>query len=415
MTMRDERYFDLRGPCGDPAAARLVDDLERLHAASLPPQHDQAIARLLRERARVSPSAAPRRRRSVRWRRPAAAGMIALAALIGGAVYASGNPPSLTDQAMVYAPGQQQVLRRYGHTINAAGHACGYTLRVTRAYADVNRVSVLYTLSGPTGRHFASEEADLATLQQAQGRNVPLKSLDAGISRDMIETTQGRYTAFNGVPMARDARTLRLRLTLLTPEMAERVGPFGVGATTAPCESYGPVGTYTRGPAVPILGGIPLLRDLFPALSNMIYTRSVTVHHPLMATFTVSVDRAFRVVAPHQTVVAGGIGLVLDHVMITRSEARVYLRRTTPGHILENVNVMLSTDGRQYSGAPLFGDSWVRSAPATRLYDFSFAGPSYAYRGEWTLTVQPIPANAFMTAPWRTLAGGPWTFHVRAS
>ncbi len=407
------RYPDLVTSTDDAALSRLIEDLDgALTPPPLPAEVHASVGRAIAWHA-ASASTPPSTRtgRARRWRRPVIVGAVLMAALLSvlGAAAASGDPPTtLVDQAMVYAPGQQQVMQRYGHAVSAIAHACGYTLHVRRAYADVNRLSILYTIDGPAGRRFLSVMDMWPTVTAGAGS--VLRNLDLGLSRDTIGSMEGRYAAYNVSQIAPRARSLRLRLSIPALTMTEVAHPLGLGAAATACETYQPGPTYALGPGIPVLGGIPFLGRLFPGFSQIYPTRVVTVHKPLSVSFTVPVDPARHVITPHQTLRAGGQALTLAKVVVTRSETRVYLQRTTRGHILEGVQLGMLVGGRRYGdGIPLFHDWWQNNAPAARLYDFWFVGPSLMRPGTWRLDVVSDPN---LRATPRGFPGGPWSFLI---
>ncbi len=405
--MTTDRDHDPLTESVDPDTRRFIDALAGALAPAPLPAHVRAsVTRALSAPVSATPSPTSMRRSR---RRPIIAVAALLAALVGVIGAAGADPPTptaLVDQALVYAPGEQQVMQHYGHGVTAIAQACGYTLRVRRVYADANRLSVLYTITGPAGRHFLSVMDMWPTLTDA--RHSFLRNLDFGMSRDTAGGMEGRYAAYDISRIAWRAATLRVRLTIPALTMVETVKPLGVGAATASCETYRDGGDYTLGPSAPLIGGIPVLAEWFPGLSNIYHTRVVTVQRPMTVALTVPVDPKRLVLTPHRTIVSGGVALTLARLVITRSEARVYLQRTTPGHILEGVRLTMLVGGRQYGdGIPLFGDWWQNKAPATRLYDFWFEGPSLAHHGAWQLDVQSDVS--FRGSP-RGFPGGPWTF-----
>ncbi len=406
--MTTDRYLDPLTESADPDTRRFIDELEDALAPAPLPAHVRASVALALSPQRASATRSPTSMRRSR-RRPIIAVVALLAALVGVIGAAGADPPTptaLVNQAMVYAPGEQQVMQRYGHGVTASAHACGYTLQVRRVYADANRLSVLYTITGPAGRHFLSVMDMWPTLTDA--RHSFLRNLDFGMSRDTAGGMEGRYAAYDVSRISWRAATLRVRLTIPSLTMVEAVKPLSLGAATASCETYQDGGDYVLGPSAPLIGGIPVLAEWFPSLSNTYHYRVVTVHRPMTVTLTVPVDPRRLVLTPHRTIVAEGAALTLARVVITRSETRVYLQRTTPGHILEGVRLTMLVGGRQYGdGIPLFGDWWQNRAPATRLYDFWFEGPSLAHHGAWQLDVQSDVS--FRNSP-RGFPGGPWIF-----
>lgn len=393
MTTPDERYPDLLGSRVDARTRRFVTDLDRVCIATPPPPQlrvalDQALQTRIAARkswATMGSTGAvlPRRRR------PA---LLALAALLilGGAaaVHAS---LSVVEQAYHdTTPGLQQVMQRYGNAILLQRSVCGYTLKLWQAYADANRIIVGYSITGPAHRAFVAMGADWPNLDDSQWHH--LAHVDLGMSKAMYGSMEGYYAGFDAAPRAGRARTLALRLTLPSVTMYEKVD--GTEPRSAPCESYAAFGTGT------IYG--PL--------------RVVTVSKHMTIGFHVPVNRDRREAAPQQVIRAGPTTLILDHVVVTHSAARIYLRRATPGPILEAADLTLSGAGKTLGGVePLFWWTWntPKVVPASHLYGFDLAHPLLpfaSYHGAWTLTVSSYMQNKGMP-PERQLPGGPWIFH----
>jgi hypothetical protein len=213
MTRLDERYPDLLTP-DDGAARAVVRDLDAALSASLTPDQRAGIARALREQV-----IAPRRADRPIGRRLVRVTLSVVAAiLLAGAAYAYS---SLTDQAYKYSPSLGRAMDKYGHAIHATASACGYTLVVTQAYADANRVTVSYTLGGPPSRHFVSMGSDWPVLTDAH--HTRFKHLNMGQSADMVNGVAGHFATFDASHVAQRARRLTLRLTLPVVSMVEKL------------------------------------------------------------------------------------------------------------------------------------------------------------------------------------------------
>lgn len=382
---RDLRALAHAGPRHAPFAS---DVRERLLQQARAQREGQATGRDQRDRrdrrgtpARGRSRPGPLRLSPSRRHRPLAV-VIALAATlaVAGAAYAA---LSLVDEAMTVTPGLATVIDRYGRPLNLSRGACGYTMTVTRAYADANRVVVGYTLGGPPARHYVALKADWPLMTDARG--VALRHVDMGMSRSMQEGTGGHFAAFDAsaiASMTSEARPLRLHLTLPSVTMVERID--GGKPAVAPCETYTDQGmTIDDG-----RGGTIRVRD-------------VTVDKPLSCDLTVPVDPALRAVAPRRTVSAAGGAVTLERVVVTRSEARLYLRADRPHLIQPDALVTLTVGGRAVQGNPVYG-----MTSGEGLAVFTVARPLYESAGEWTLTVRTNP----YAQPKET--GGPWVFRV---
>ncbi len=392
------------------SSERVMADLEDLLA---PPPLAQHVRASVRQALVQSPRAARRAPFApVRRRRAAFAGVIFLAALIGafGVAAQSGDPATiLIDQAATKAGPEKQIVLRYGHDVSASATACGYAVRIYRAYADANRLSLLYTVSGPAGRHFLDGGDEGSVLKTTQG--VWSETLNETTSNGLIGTTGGVYEVFDISKAARHAHVLHFMWAIQSLSFDEALPPLGLGAASSACEASNFEFMYSIGGGFPFVKGSPLLSHLFPWLTGDAYGRKVTVKGPLSLSFSVPVDPVRRVLEPNTTIVAGGHALTLARVVITRSETRVYLRRPTPGHILESVYPELIVSGRSYgSGRPLFRDWWQDHAPATRLYDFGFEGLPFGKKGVWLLTVT---SDSFLSRTPRGYPGGPWRFRFQ--
>jgi len=212
------------------------------------------------------------------------------------------------------------------------------------------------------------------------------------MSKAMFGSTEGYYASFDAAPLAGPAHTLALRLTLPSVTMYEKVD--GTEPRSAPCESYAALGTGTTyGPL-----------------------RVVMVQKHMTIGFHVPVNADRRAVAPLQAISAGPTTLILDHVVVTHSAARIYLRRAAPGPLLDAANLTLSgPDKKPAYPMLLFWWTWdtPRVVPASRLYAFDFAHPLLpfaSYHGTWTLAVSSSLQNKTLS-PDRRLLGGPWVFH----
>ena len=185
MSPIDERYPDLRGEGNTPDLETLIADLDAAYNSAAAPMRLQDLRiETLRAQAGAFHGAAPRRHRWLLIRRRRiplllAAALVVVAALAGVAHALE----SLVDQDMSRLPGTGQIVSQdLGRELNLSQSACGFSLTIDRVYADVNRVVVGYSVSGPAGRRFFDFTADLA-LTDNQGRALKVTSGPAAVLR----------------------------------------------------------------------------------------------------------------------------------------------------------------------------------------------------------------------------------------
>ena len=419
MPSLDSRYPDLLPAPHDSALHQIVSRLDRAYGpenpnVGPPPEWRAHLAMILARRAGET---APRKAR-LRWflvhpwRNTAFALVFAVAAL-GAAIlglaltdtphYDTPNPPP--PAYMVRA------LNLYGHTANQSWRDCGYTISVIRTYGDANRVIVEWSIQGPSDPSFAQLEGTsglVATgLNPATGQRVRLQPMDGWIG-GMTHNTTTMYDTFDTHQIAHEAAALHLQLHLASFNVMEQPGS-GV-PTASGCERYsgeGGLPSLSIGSLQDAARGF-LTRwkpSLFPQSAYTAAVDGVTM------SLTVAMDPVRVETHPEQKVTARGVALILDHVIATRSEVRVYLRRAKPGHILEDSWLTLFTGDSSGGAWTLFNDYWTRVAPASRLYDFAFPNLHYMPHASFTLAVQRDPYEGTPSPSWRTLKGGPWTFH----
>jgi hypothetical protein len=320
-------------------------------------------------------------------------------------------------------PAFAQPLFRFGHPINQAATGCGYMVEVTQAYADANQTIVAMVISAPPGRDFValtgtgSLTLRAVTAKAPAGASSPrLQSLDwwAG---SMFHNTGSIYAAFDTHQLAHGTAPLHLRIILSGFVMIEELHnarPLPANWNMPSCERYSST-PWFRSPASASLPdrARAFLSTAAPGLIPSPIGRSVNIDRGYSMSFTVPMNSFRAEIKPNQAVTAGGVTLILDQVTATHGDVRVYLRRAKAGHILYYAQVSMSgpLGGAGGGGAtPLFADTWTRSAPATRRYDFSFSSGPASPDGRYTLTVQPEVGD-FVVQPWLVLTGGPWTFH----
>jgi hypothetical protein len=420
MSSLVSRYPDLVPAPPDPALEQVVRDLDRAYGpenpqVGPPPEWRAQLGTALAHRAaETAPRTLyPRWVPIHSWRQAGLAVVVSVVALSVGILglaftdgprYETPSPPS--PSAMIRA------LSLYGHTVNQSRQYCGYAVSVIRAYSDANRVIVEWTIHGPTNRTFAGLEGtsviEATGLIPGTSGRTRLQAMDQWPG-GMKDNTVAMYSAFDAHQIAHGAKPLQLQFRLTSFSMAEPVGDYPTMATG--CEHI----SGTSGLTSQSIGSLQdYARALVARWKPDLFSRLayiVEVDHEFTIPVTVAMDPIRVEVHPAQKITAGGVTLILDHVIATRSEVRVYLRRAKPGHILEDSRLTLSAGNSSGEAWALFQDYWTRVAPADRLYDFAFANLHYTAHANYTLVMRRNPNESLPGSSWRVLKGGPWVFH----
>ena len=409
------RYPDLLTTLDDPALSRLIADLDAAYdpanAVSPPPELRRGIGEALARQARVRPVVGARHR----FTRPLRAGLGVLmaAAVLGGAgVIGLAGRDDTPHHGLHSGNLALATLMSHGEAYELMRQTCGFTLSLDRAYADANSVIVSFSIAGPANRTFVDLTGFDARIATAQ--NVRLHEI-MGIDISSMEHNHSSVElAFDTHAVARHGGKLDLRLTV--PGFTLRQKKTAADWRLQRCERITSFGEASKSDNT----GLSLLDRLRRAApgpfgdSTIGATFDVGIARPLTIPFSVPIDSARIEAHPNQASRTGSTTLILDRVIATRSEMRVYLRRAAPGHILENAQLELSVGGQHFlSYDALFGDWWTRTAPASRRYDFAIPGVPYQSGATYTLTVRPRPDVTSPGMLWRTLSGGPWVFHFR--
>jgi len=413
-----DRYPDLLTTLDDPALSRLIADLDAAYdpadaAATPPPELRRGIGEALARQARVWPVADARRKLTRPLR--AGIGVLMAAAVLGGAgvIGLAGRDDTPHNPLFDSTPALATLMAIHGKGYGLTRQICGFTLSLDRAYADANRVVVAVTLGGPTNRTFVALQSFGVQLSTAKGV-VQLRDLGTSNISSMENNRSSVVVAFDTHPVIGSGGKLDLRLTIpgFTLQQKKTATEWGLQR----CERITSFGEASKSDNT----GLSLLDRLRHAApgpfgdSTIGATFDVGIARPLTIPFSVPIDSARIEAHPNQASRTGSTTLILDRVIATRSEMRVYLRRAAPGYILENAQLELSVGGQHFlSYDALFGDWWTRTAPASRRYDFAIPGVPYRSGATYTLTVRPRAGVTSSGMPWRTLSGGPWVFQFR--
>lgn len=247
----------------------------------------------------------------------------------------------------------------------------GVTVRVDRAYADVNRILVAYTIEVPAGFANSTSGIDgMISLTDDQGAMFPLED-----AYGVGNTSQGSagFASFDAESIAPGTKVVKLQLTL--PDVRAKAKDRSIGDLTA--------GAFAFAFQLPVVQGR-----------------------------TVNVGR---------TVVAKGVPVTLERVVVTPSESRVYLRFPARPGISDDwmVNAYLSGagwDSRQipagFRGEMTLGSTFVNSRGE---HVTTFSGDFGGRRGQWVLTVNSLEGVQSVAAvPGSALKQvrieGQWTF-----
>jgi hypothetical protein len=263
------------------------------------------------------------------------------------------------------------------HDIGLTLTTSGVTVKVDRAYADVNRVIVAYTIQVPRG--FANSTSGIdgkTSLTDMSGLTLPL--IDAeGVAGNSPQVSAGLLTF--------DAESL----------------PPGTVTDTFHL-AFPDVRTK------PVMGGAELAAGAFSFKFDL----------------PVAPGREITVA---KTVVANGVPVTLEHVVITPSEARLYLVFPARDGIKPadwNANAHISGTGWDSRQIQLPSDRTVLMTTGAYFINShgehvtTFSGNFQGHHGEWTVTVDSLwgvdssaaSLGTHVSEPKQAREAGPWTF-----
>ena len=369
-------YPDLLGAEADAGLQRLVVDLASIYQgtdapAALRKSLDAALLVEFGERSHVV---------STRFGLPrfqlragaliAAAAIVVMVSVVGYAV------APLVDQLLATDRGASSLAMQ---NIGQSQTSNGVTVKLDRAYADVNRILVAYTIQVPAGFSNSTSGIDgTISLTHAQGRSFPL--IDGqGVDGNMPHVSAGLST-FDAESLAPGTADVALRLSF--PDVLAKAVKPGGSALAA--------GAFVFNFTVPVAPG--------------------------------------HVVVVNKTLVANGIPVTLDRVVVTPSESRAYVRFPASAGIGEtdwNANAHISGtgwDSRQlpagFSGEMTVGSMFTN---ASGEHVTTFSGDFRSRRGQWVLTVDSLFAldtsapSGSDRLPKQARVAGPWIFRFALS
>jgi hypothetical protein len=212
-------------------------------------------------------------------------------ALQDRAEYPQINPPP--------APVLAAILAQVGHPVHAARQGCGYTVAVTRAYADANRVVVSLAVQGPPGRHFVALSGTGKLSLTMGGQRLHWQ--DATIMRDTIvremNGSLGRtvdnvsvlYTAFDAHRLSHGTQPLHLQVTLPSFSLVEQLR--GMSFAQIACERYSSAAFFRGMDRATLPDRLRAMgAGLLPGLFISHVGRTVNIDDGYVIPFTVRVD-----------------------------------------------------------------------------------------------------------------------------
>ncbi len=363
------RYADLLDEQADAETLALIEQLDAAYATPEPPARLTLPGALKLDREKATTE----RRKSlhqrlrpapIRWL-PRRVGAIAAAVALAVALMAAGvyTAAPLISHLFDPDPGLHQVVQNplLYQDVNASQTRDGFTLTVQKAYADANRVILSYTLTRADDPHYAISYQPILTTQDG----VALRAHEFFIT----QTGTPAYTSFDAETILGSPKALHLRLT--------------VG------------GNVQSEPSDPSKRG-PLLTQ------------------PISVDFSVPFHPG-RVANLHEAVRVRGKTLILERVVVTPSETRVYLRGAGyPLGLYGNPTLavgdwsssQLSSVQQPYPDPSIMiwptDDHW----PTSAMLAVNFTTSLMDQHGEWTLTVPQLGDPGPSTQ-------GPWIFHFQ--
>lgn len=280
----------------------------------------------------------------------------------------------LMNRAFDEEPGTRSILQEgLGEELNLSHTAEGFTLKILRAYADVNRVVVGYEVSGPPNR-----EIDLAVpifnLTDSTGHQLPERhTAISGVGAD----TGGFASWFDASGIKGTPPQLKLQLQASTIKVWERTRPERA-------DDDAPGISDCNGPESPF--------------------RCTDVQGPLVFNFTVPF-RPGRATDLHLEATAGGKTMTLERVVVSQTETRLYMRGADEGRYMK-----LSVGGWDSSSYNRSGAQGIWDV-GDGVKAFSFPVPLYDKHGEWTLVVGASMLDKQRPRRGEEFSGEVWRFH----
>jgi hypothetical protein len=261
---------------------------------------------------------------------------------------------ALVEQALAMRPGTKHIVgERFGQEVALAETIGGFGIVLTYLYADVNQIVVGYVLQGPAHRRFVSGGFSWLTVTALHGGK--LRDVDGGSSAPM-DHEQGWYMAFDAASLAiQEAQTAAYAVRVMAPSLTMFEDLDGTEPTAIPGETYEPAPRQTR---------------------------AVTVHGPIAFDVTIPVTLRVREAFPAHTLLIDTTPVTLERVVVTPTEARLYLRGL---NLVGDHIPVLAVDGHQIAG-----NHHPQPAGVTVS---SFLAPLDDYHGGWAVVILAHPES----------------------
>lgn len=364
MTYPHDRYSDILSERHDPELDQVVDQLDALGQqftnVPMPPAYEALIMETLRARAMASrePKFSTRRRGISALRRAMllAAAALMVIALFTGATLALG----ISAFPWNYAILQQHSQLPQSQDVNLAQSTCGYTLRVSRVYADANVFIMGYTVTDPGGKAI---EAGLLNPNVSDASGVILPESDYGGVANLSGPVQ--YQAFDTGNISGRPSALKLHLVIPAIVLLHEYSMSSSCSDQPSVAESGADNATVRGP--------------------LVFDVKVTYH-------------GGRELRPHLAITEQGRTLTLERVVSTPLETRFYVSGGA-----ENAYPTLAVGGHTLNAG-----SWGPNAEGD-LIVYRFEGSPYNDHGQWTLTIHTQESIASLPGE-QPLPTGTWSF-----
>lgn len=366
-------YSDILEPQDHPAATRIITDLVALYGVpGVPEGLRRSLAVGLKERTEPSIRVASQVKRRSRLEVRATALLVAAATALVIVVAGYAVAPVI-DQLLATERGVSTLPMQ---DIGQSQNANGITVRLDRAYADVNRVIVAYTIQVPAGFNNSTSGIDgKIALADSQVGSLPMIE-GQGLAGGSPHASAGLVT-FDAESLALGTARVDLRLTF--PDVRAKAQQQGASDLSGGAFAFN---------------------------------------------FTLPVEPG-RAIGVNKTVIANGVPVTLDRVVVSPSETRVYIRFPASGGITAKdwyADVHIAGNGWDtnqlqsgFSGEMTLGSMFTNTSGE---HIATFSGDLRSRHGRWTVIVDALGAVDTQAAatdsglPKQTRVAGPWTFRI---
>ncbi len=370
-----DRFGDILGDAPGPDLLRLVTDLDMISRSVVAPTY---LARRI-ERAVHAHERPAGRAWGARVRLPLRLGSMATAlALIVAVTGAAYSAVPLIDKVFGLDSGASSIVtKNLGEQVNLSRSIAGFTVTLSRVYADANRVILGYTVAGPPGRRVWNFSLG-ANQIEANGVTLPGHG---EVADGLIAQPNAYLQWFDASALKGSPQTIQLHVVFPWIEAMEQIGPLPKDGQTPPMQ-------FPPMPSV-AAGAIATAAPVGQAKSPI---RLVRLGGPVRFDLSVPFISG-RVVDLHEVQTAGGRTVALERVVVTPTETRLYMSGAGP-----DVVGALSVDGWQSDPSSVMQTSWAVGDGLTAV---SYLAALSDKHGEWTFVARPASSST---------STGSWTF-----